>query len=97
MSYHGLKIEPDRPRPDQTEKRFGSKHRIKDCIGQSIMEEFKGYKFPLAVAIVCSGQYEDDEDNREEIDYAGQGGNDFHGTKRQITNQEMSPGNLALK
>ncbi|PWA35563.1 histone-lysine N-methyltransferase, H3 lysine-9 specific SUVH4 [Artemisia annua] len=63
----------------------------------SKMEEYKGYKFPLAVAIVCSGQYEDDEDNREEIEYTGQGGNDFHGTKRQIKNQEMSPGNLALK
>ncbi|GJY83325.1 histone-lysine N-methyltransferase, H3 lysine-9 specific SUVH4 isoform X1 [Tanacetum coccineum] len=63
----------------------------------SKMDEFKGYKFPLAVAIVCSGQYEDDEDNREEIEYTGQGGNDFHGTKRQIKNQEMSPGNLALK
>nr|GFB58047.1 histone-lysine N-methyltransferase, H3 lysine-9 specific SUVH4 [Tanacetum cinerariifolium] len=54
-------------------------------------EEFKGYKFPLAVAIVCSGQYEDDEDNREEIEYTGQGG------KCQIKNQEMSSANLALK
>ncbi|GJY97085.1 histone-lysine N-methyltransferase, H3 lysine-9 specific SUVH4 isoform X1 [Tanacetum coccineum] len=56
----------------------------------SKMDEFKGYKFPLAVAIVCSGQYEDDEDNREEIEYTGQG-------QRQIKNQEMSSANLALK
>ncbi|GJU74420.1 histone-lysine N-methyltransferase, H3 lysine-9 specific SUVH4 isoform X1 [Tanacetum coccineum] len=28
-----------------------------------VTDEFKGYKFPLAVAIVCSGQYEDDESN----------------------------------
>ncbi|GKB66206.1 histone-lysine N-methyltransferase, H3 lysine-9 specific SUVH4, partial [Tanacetum coccineum] len=60
-------------------------------------EEFKSYKFPLSVVIVCSGQYKDDEDNREDIEYTGLGGNDFHGTKRQIKNQQMSPGNLALK
>ncbi|GJU22362.1 cytochrome P450 704C1-like protein, partial [Tanacetum coccineum] len=41
-------------------------------------EDFKSYKFPLFVAIVCFGQYKDDEDNREDIEYTGQGGNDFH-------------------
>ncbi|GKD03362.1 histone-lysine N-methyltransferase, H3 lysine-9 specific SUVH4, partial [Tanacetum coccineum] len=51
--------------------------------------EFKGYKFSLAVAIVSSGEYEDDEDNIENIEYTRQGGNDFHGTKSQIKNQEM--------
>ncbi|XP_076928030.1 histone-lysine N-methyltransferase, H3 lysine-9 specific SUVH4-like [Bidens hawaiensis] len=58
---------------------------------------FKGYTFPIAIAIVLSGQYEDDQDNSEDIAYTGQGGNDFTGGKHQFKNQEMSRGNLALK
>lgn len=56
-----------------------------------------GYIFPLAVAIVLSGQYEDDVDNSEEIVYTGQGGHDLLGNKRQIKDQVMKSGNLALK
>ncbi|XP_076946382.1 histone-lysine N-methyltransferase, H3 lysine-9 specific SUVH4-like [Bidens hawaiensis] len=61
------------------------------------MEGFKGYTFPIAIAIVLSGQYEDDQDNYEDIVYTGQGGNHFTGGKHQFKNQEMSRGNLALK
>lgn len=66
-----------------------------DYVGQSYRktEEFKGLTFPLAVAIVLSGQYEDDPDNSEDLVYTSQGGNNFMGNK----NQEMSCGNLALK
>ncbi|GMN49368.1 hypothetical protein TIFTF001_018536 [Ficus carica] len=62
-------------------------------------KDFKdsGYIFPLAVAIVLSGQYEDDVDNSEEIVYTGQGGQDLLGNKRQIKDQVMKSGNLALK
>lgn len=52
---------------------------------------------PLAVSIVLSGQYEDDVDNSEEVVYTGQGGNDLLGNKRQIKDQVMCRGNLALK
>lgn len=64
-----------------------------------VKKDFKdsGYIFPLAVAIVLSGQYEDDVDNSEEIVYTGQGGHDLLGNKRQIKDQVMKSGNLALK
>lgn len=52
---------------------------------------------PLAVSIVLSGQYEDDQDNYEEVVYTGQGGNDLLGNKRQIKDQVMERGNLGLK
>lgn len=52
---------------------------------------------PLAVSIVISGQYEDDQDNYEEVVYTGQGGNDLLGNKRQIKDQVMERGNLGLK
>ncbi|XP_048317984.1 histone-lysine N-methyltransferase, H3 lysine-9 specific SUVH4 isoform X1 [Ziziphus jujuba] len=68
-----------------------------DYIGKTGKKEYKGYTFPLAVAIVLSGQYEDDVDNSEEIVYTGQGGNDLLGNKRQIEDQKMIRGNLALK
>ncbi|XP_061992595.1 histone-lysine N-methyltransferase, H3 lysine-9 specific SUVH4-like isoform X2 [Rosa rugosa] len=60
-------------------------------------DKFKGYTLPIAVAIVLSGQYEDDVDNSDEIVYTGQGGNDLLGNKRQIQDQVMRMGNLALK
>ncbi|KAK4483251.1 hypothetical protein RD792_010435 [Penstemon davidsonii] len=56
-----------------------------------------GYKFPITVSIVLSGQYEDDLDNCEDIVYTGQGGNNLLGNKRQIKDQVMSRGNLGLK
>ncbi|KAF5741216.1 histone-lysine N-methyltransferase H3 lysine-9 specific SUVH4-like [Tripterygium wilfordii] len=61
------------------------------------LEDYKGYTFPLAVAIVMSGQYEDDVDNSNEIVYTGQGGNDLLNSKRQIKDQVLCRGNLALK
>ncbi|KAK4367324.1 hypothetical protein RND71_011116 [Anisodus tanguticus] len=70
-----------------------------DCVGQSSgrKAEYQGYKLPLAVSIVVSGQYEDDQDNYEEVVYTGQGGNDLLGNKRQIKDQVMERGNLGLK
>ena len=61
------------------------------------LQGLNGYKLPLAVSIVLSGQYEDDFDNCEEIVYTGQGGNNLLGDKRQIADQEMKRGNLALQ
>lgn len=61
------------------------------------VQEYKEYKSSLAVAVVLSGCYEDDQDKQEEIIYTGQGGNDNLGNKRQIKDQELTGGNLALK
>lgn len=44
-----------------------------------------------------SGGYEDDVDNSEDVVYTGQGGNDLLSTKKQIKDQKMEKGNLALK
>lgn len=60
-------------------------------------QEYSGYRLPLTVAIVLSGQYEDDQDNCEHVIYTGQGGNDLLGNKRQIGDQVMERGNLGLK
>ncbi|OAY64701.1 Histone-lysine N-methyltransferase, H3 lysine-9 specific SUVH4 [Ananas comosus] len=51
----------------------------------------------LATCVVLSGMYEDDLDNCEEIVYTGQGGHDLLGNKKQIGDQKMERGNLALK
>nr|XP_043625388.1 histone-lysine N-methyltransferase, H3 lysine-9 specific SUVH4-like isoform X2 [Erigeron canadensis] len=69
-----------------------------DYIGESCKKtELKGYTFPLAIAIVLSGQYEDDQDNLDDIVYTGEGGNDINGSKHQIKDQELLRGNMALK
>ncbi|GAB2225959.1 hypothetical protein Droror1_Dr00021740 [Drosera rotundifolia] len=68
-----------------------------DYMGQSRNKEYSGYTFPIAVAIVLSGQYEDDVDNSEDVVYTGQGGNNLLGDKRQVRDQVMQRGNLALK
>lgn len=62
-----------------------------------LQEEYKDYTFPVAVSIVMSGMYEDDLDNSEDIVYTGQGGHNLLGDKRQIKDQVMERGNLALK
>lgn len=49
------------------------------------------------MAIVLSGMYEDDLDNAEDVIYTGQGGQNLTGNKRQIRDQKMERGNLALK
>lgn len=66
-------------------------------VSKILQKEYDGYAFPLAVAIVLSGQYEDDEDNSEDVVYTGQGGHDLLGNKRQVKDQVMARGNLALK
>ncbi|KAF9688353.1 hypothetical protein SADUNF_Sadunf02G0188700 [Salix dunnii] len=69
-----------------------------DYMGQSYRKgEYHNYTFPLAVAIVISGMYEDDLDNAEDVIYTGQGGHDLTGNKRQIRDQKLERGNLALK
>uniref|UniRef100_A0A7N0UPE8 Uncharacterized protein n=1 Tax=Kalanchoe fedtschenkoi TaxID=63787 RepID=A0A7N0UPE8_KALFE len=68
-----------------------------DYMGQSYSKAYNNYTFPLAVAIVISGQYEDDVDNCEEVVYTGQGGNNLLGNKRQVKDQDLTRGNLALK
>ncbi|KAK8716906.1 hypothetical protein V6N13_044197 [Hibiscus sabdariffa] len=69
-----------------------------DFMGQSYRKgEYAHYTFPLAVAIVLSGMYEDDLDNAEDVVYTGQGGHDLTGNKRQIRDQVLERGNLALK
>lgn len=69
-----------------------------DYMGNSYSKgEYSEYTFPLAVAIVLSGQYEDDLDNSDDVVYTGQGGNNICGDKRQIRDQVMERGNLALK
>ncbi|KAL9229387.1 hypothetical protein vseg_004858 [Gypsophila vaccaria] len=69
-----------------------------DYMGKNYSKgEFKQYRFPLAIAIVMSGQYEDDLDNSEDVIYTGQGGNDLLGNKKQVADQVMESGNLALK
>ncbi|GAB4848623.1 Histone-lysine N-methyltransferase, H3 lysine-9 specific suvh4 [Ancistrocladus abbreviatus] len=69
-----------------------------DYMGQSYCKgEYSSYTFPLALAIVLSGQYEDDVDNSEDVVYTGQGGNNLLGDKHQIRDQVMERGNLGLK
>ncbi|PON50484.1 histone H3-K9 methyltransferase [Trema orientale] len=69
-----------------------------DYMGQSYSKgEYSNYTFPLAVAIVLSGMYEDDLDNAEDVVYTGQGGHNLTGDKRQIRDQVLERGNLALK
>ena len=63
----------------------------------TLLQEYSKYTLPLAVAIVLSGQYEDDLDNSEDVIYTGQGGNNLLGNKKQILDQKMLRGNLALK
>ncbi|KAJ7976300.1 histone-lysine N-methyltransferase, H3 lysine-9 specific SUVH4 [Quillaja saponaria] len=66
-------------------------------LSYSKVVQYTHYTFPLAVAIVISGMYEDDLDNAEDVIYTGQGGHNLTGDKRQIRDQEMKRGNLALK
>ncbi|KAL1188965.1 Histone-lysine N-methyltransferase, H3 lysine-9 specific SUVH4 [Cardamine amara subsp. amara] len=68
-----------------------------DYMGIEYRREYKNYTFPLAVSIVMSGQYEDDLDNADTVTYTGQGGHNLTGNKRQIKDQELVRGNMALK
>lgn len=62
-----------------------------------LLQEYCNYTFPVAVAIVLSGMYEDDQDNADDVVYTGQGGHNLTGDKRQIRDQVLERGNLALK
>lgn len=68
-----------------------------DYMGQAYRKEYSNYTFPVAVAIVLSGMYEDDQDNADDVVYTGQGGHNLTGDKRQIKDQVLERGNLALK
>ncbi|XP_030539455.2 histone-lysine N-methyltransferase, H3 lysine-9 specific SUVH4 [Rhodamnia argentea] len=68
-----------------------------DYMGQAYRKEYSNYTFPVAVAIVLSGMYEDDQDNADDVVYTGQGGHNLTGDKRQIRDQVLERGNLALK
>jgi euchromatic histone-lysine N-methyltransferase len=63
---------------------------------KSARNEFSHLQLPIAVSIVMSGGYEDDVDNSDDLIYTGQGGNNLTGDRRQIKDQEMTKGNLAL-
>ncbi|WVZ05248.1 hypothetical protein V8G54_018594 [Vigna mungo] len=67
-----------------------------DYMGQSYAKAYS-FEFPIAIAIVLSGMYEDDQDNAEDVVYTGQGGHNLTGDKRQIQDQKLERGNLALK
>ncbi|KAE8021256.1 hypothetical protein FH972_007163 [Carpinus fangiana] len=61
-----------------------------DYMGQSYSKgEYRNYTFPVAVAIVLSGMYEDDLDNADDVVYTGQGGHNLTGNKHQIQDQKM--------
>ncbi|KAL1352566.1 hypothetical protein HN51_016557 [Arachis hypogaea] len=68
-----------------------------DYMGKSYGKVNSIYEYPIAVAIVLSGQYEDDVDNADDVVYTGQGGHNLTGDKRQINDQKLERGNLALK
>lgn len=69
-----------------------------DYIGESKgKKEHEKYKLPITVAVVMSGQYEDDLDNADDIIYTGEGGHDLLGSKLQREDQVLVRGNLALK
>ncbi|AED91966.1 Histone-lysine N-methyltransferase, H3 lysine-9 specific SUVH4 [Arabidopsis thaliana] len=68
-----------------------------DYMSMEYEKEYSNYKLPLAVSIVMSGQYEDDLDNADTVTYTGQGGHNLTGNKRQIKDQLLERGNLALK
>ncbi|KAL5733859.1 hypothetical protein ACOSP7_031720 [Xanthoceras sorbifolium] len=70
-----------------------------DCMRKSYskLEEYHGYTFPIAATMLLSGQYEDDVDDLVEVVYTDQGGNDSLFNKRQVRDQVMRLGNLALK
>ena len=58
--------------------------------------EETGYMVPLATSIVISGGYEDNIDNGDVVIYAGQGGKDHRRSKKQVYDQQLTPGNVAL-
>src|SRR5262245_43755852 len=64
-------------------------------VHKPLMAGIAGGEDEGAESIVLSGGYEDDEDYGDVVVYTGQGGND-PGTGKQIADQELELGNLAL-
>jgi putative restriction endonuclease len=76
---------------------FPSRKALYDAgLHRHLMAGISGDEEEGADAIVISGGYEDDQDKRsDEILYTGQGGRDEK-TGRQVADQELTRGNLAL-
>lgn len=75
---------------------FASRRELHDTgIHRPLQAGISGSAAAGADSIVVSGGYEDDVDYGNEIIYTGQGGND-PGSGRQIADQELIRGNLAL-
>jgi putative restriction endonuclease len=75
---------------------FGSRAELAQAsVHRPTMAGISGSGSEGADSIVLSGGYEDDEDFGDEIVYTGHGGNDPE-TRRQIADQELTRGNLAL-
>ncbi|BBN04580.1 protein MpSUVHa [Marchantia polymorpha subsp. ruderalis] len=64
---------------------------------KSTILDKRGNPLAVAVSVIASGGYEDDHDEGETLIYTGQGGNNYKGDKRNVTDQELVRGNLALK
>lgn len=52
---------------------------------------------PIATSVIVSGGYEDDIDDGDVIIYTGHGGQDKHKHSRQVVDQKLQGGNLALE
>lgn len=52
---------------------------------------------PVAISVIASGGYEDDEDGGDVLIYTGQGGNNYISDKKQSFDQKLERGNLALE
>src|SRR4051812_7525090 len=75
---------------------FASRAELRDAGAHAPpMAGISGSEAEGADSIVVSGGYEDDEDFGDYIVYTGQGGND-QTTHKQIADQELDRGNLAL-
>lgn len=52
---------------------------------------------PVAISVIASGGYEDDEDGGDVLIYTGQGGNNYISDKKQSFDQKLERGNLAME
>lgn len=74
------------------EQNFSSRRELHDAnVHRGLMRGIA----PRGYSIVLSGGYVDDEDNGDMIIYTGEGGRD-QGTGRQVADQALNGGNLAL-
>jgi putative restriction endonuclease len=76
--------------------RFESRAALSEAgVHRPTMAGISGSESEGADSIVLSGGYEDDEDLGEEIVYTGHGGRDSE-SRRQVSHQSLTKGNLAL-